>query len=525
LPFTEHKELINIIASRGISDADVFGAEAIERNDPRYQLYRGIRDDSFNTQEEAARAIYNGSPSDNNFKLIRSRLRQRLIDVVVQLDPGKKVSMSEYQNATNETSRGVYEVRSLVSNGALGVARSEAERLLAIAIKYDLFEPAAQFARFLRSQYAYLGDKKKSDDNALLYRNYLSQAIADGRAEQIIDEVALIFITSADDRPEGVVKLEALRQEIKMLHASHPTFTITVNYYRIHSYAAHALHKHDEAAQWSIEAIAYLEMHPHLSSKSRIAEFANYIMNEYQTIGKFDEAEKYATICFDNCATHSNQWYGAISMYFVLALHRADYSKAMDVFRKAVAPAMQSQPKYNQERWKLYAGYLLYLHQSEQTKLSKKDVEVLSREFKREKFSFAFNYDLEVYTKDKTGMRIPILILEFLYTLEEGKLNDLFALQEKLRAVYYRWLKPELYPRANAFFHLLQILLQENLDAVHANKRGAKDIALLNPKAVRSSKKRKSTDFMEGLEILRYEVLWNIISERVAVLKDEGKLN
>lgn len=527
MPLTQLRELVSVLIRKKIPDREIFDAETIERKDPRYQLYLGIKNEKFRTLEEAAHAIYKGKAKDNNFRLILSRLRQQLVDVVVHSSSQKDSSQSEYLRASQEIIRGVFEVRSLIANGALAVGRSQAERLLTMAIKYDMNEQASQLARILRSQSVFQGDRKKFTEYSALCSLHGERAAADIRCEQIIDDVALIFITSADDKPESVTQLEAWSKELRALHKKHPTFIVSLNYFRIHAYTTHARHEHQKSAEHCIEALHYLKEHSHLSSASRVSEFANYALNEYITIGNYADAEQYAQLCFDNCQPYSNQWYAVLSMYFILAMHRADYQQAMDIFRQAATPALHAQTTYHRERWKLYAGYLLYLQGIKRIALADKDVTLLRKEFKREKFSFAFNYDLEVYTKDKTGMWIPILILEFLHTVEIGKISEILSLQEKLRTIYYRLLKPEHYPRANAFFHLLQILMQEQCILPAIRERADEDLSILSPYFLATgtkNRKRHTVTYMEGLEILRYEVLWDIIIQRIAELQAQGKL-
>jgi hypothetical protein len=82
---TELKELIALVVKKKIPDADIFDSEVIARKEPQYQLFSGIKASKYHSLEEAATAIYKGKASDNNFKLIRSRLKQRLISALVSV--------------------------------------------------------------------------------------------------------------------------------------------------------------------------------------------------------------------------------------------------------------------------------------------------------------------------------------------------------------------------------------------------------------------------------------------------------
>ncbi len=520
MSFTELKELIGIIGNKNISDTVALGLNRVDKNDAWFRLFDGIRSERFNTQEEAAQELFQSSPSDNSFKLLKSRLKQQLIAVLVGHDVSRDKGMSAQQRAVYETVKGVYEVRSLMSAGALHVSRSQAERLLNTAIKYDVTEPAMQLARMLRSLYVFLGDKKKADSYAEIHRRYAHRFSAENRSEEIVDQIFLEFSVTTDDQSVHSDELDKMCTEIERLREEHPTFLVTTNFFRVQCLRSHMQRDYAKATQYGLDAISYLEAHPELTSRNRVAEFGTIVMNEYFTLGDFVEAEKLAARCFENYAPHSNQWYNFLSLYIVLVMHSGDYKKSMGIFKKAAVSALSLQPKSNQERWKLYAGYLLYLHDAGFVQFTKSEVELLRRNFDRSKFSFAFNYDLEVYAKDKTGMRLSVLILEFLFAIEDSKVEDILSMQEKLRLLYYRVLKAELYPRANAFFHLLQILMQEDFNPGTSEKRGLPDMAVLEPHGdIKPSPKKKTKHIsftsMEGLEILRYETLWRMILQRV----------
>ncbi len=525
MPFTELKELITIITNKNIPDAAALGMSRLDKKDARYKLFDGIRTERFASHEDAAREIYQGSPKDNNFKLLKSRLKRQLMNALIEYDPSRDKGLSPQQRAVYDAVRGVYEVRLLMNNGALHVSRDLAERLFAVAVRHDVTEPAMQLARMLRSLFVYIGDRRKAEEYAELHRRYYLRFGAEDRSEELVDTIALMFSGTTDDLHDRRTELETIRKEMAQLYREHPTFLVTTNFFRVQCLTAHIRKQHLQAAHYGLDAISYLEAHPEFVSRNRIAEFATMVMNEYCTIGDFNEAEKLAERCFENYVPLSNQWYNFLSLYYILTMHSGDYKKAMSMVKKAAVSALSVQPKSNQERWKMYAGYLLYLHEAGFVKFSKSEVELLSKTFVRQKFSFVFNYDLEVYAKDKTGMRIAVLILELLYTIEEGKLDDILALQEKLRLIYYRVLKPDVYPRANAFFHLIQILMQEEFDTTKAEKRSSDDLSVLRPPSSSSSSKNvKTHSTMEGLEVLRYETLWMMMLERIKELRTGGKL-
>lgn len=538
MPLTELNELIGVISRKKISDTDIFDTIVIEDNDPQYQLYVGLKKGIFQTQEEAAEVIYNSSPNDNSFKKIKSRLKQRLIDVVFSLDLSKDGWSSEYQRASQEVTRAVAQVRLLIQHGAVIVAKEQAQRLLTLSIKHSLTESAVILSRLLRNRTALSGDIKLQRYYADIHKKYKDILNAEERCEAIMDEFAVVFAASTDDHPEMIPVMRQWSEEIAQLRDEYPSFLINMHYYRIHIYTAHVSRDYEKAIQFGRAAIEYLAEHPDFSSKVRIAEFTHGVMNALYPLGKFDEAEKIAPLCFENYIPFSNNWYSFIVQYFTLALHSANYVKAAEIFRMAAGKELKMLPKHKQEEWKLYAGYLLYLHQIEYISLSDDDLDMVRHLFKREKFSFIHNYDLEVYTKDKTGLWIMVLILELLYTIEDGKANRVLALQEKLRLYYFRALKPNLYPRANAFFHIVHILLQKEFNLEKVYKFCAEDLILLGythtmPTSTKeketieqSGKKNKAQQIIrttEGTEIIRYEALCHIIFERIARWQKQGK--
>lgn len=124
------------------------------------------------------------------------------------------------------------------------------------------------------------------------------------------------------------------------------------------------------------------------------------------------------------------------------------------------------------------------------------------------KFKFAkFFNNVPTYSRNKTGMNIPILILQAMYFIVIGKLGLVVDRTEALERYCSRYLKDDENLRHNCFFKLLLTTVQANFHKGATERKAA----TIYKKMINA--KERSID----IEIVPYEVLWEVVLNHLTV--------
>jgi hypothetical protein len=120
-----------------------------------------------------------------------------------------------------------------------------------------------------------------------------------------------------------------------------------------------------------------------------------------------------------------------------------------------------------------------------------------------------------IYTKDKQGYNVPILVMHILLLLERGDLDAITQRMEALKSYRSRYLRAKTNRHSALFFKLLMIMESNSFDYAVISKKGAKYYEQLKtlPSAY--------TEVHEGVQILSYAWLWERVLERLELMQDK----
>lgn len=186
------------------------------------------------------------------------------------------------------------------------------------------------------------------------------------------------------------------------------------------------------------------------------------------------------------------------------ALYAGNYSEAWQIAKSAWQHERLSViSPLDQESWRVYQGYLLYL-----AKLGKIDLSPREKgEIPRFRLSAWLN-DLPLYSQDKRGANIPILILQTLFLLQENRWDEFDKRVEALRKYRQRNLDPASeHFRTDCFIRLLEIIPAYGYDLPKITERARPLLDKL---------RSVSVDILDRgfeVEVLPYEQQWKLATE------------
>ena len=200
-------------------------------------------------------------------------------------------------------------------------------------------------------------------------------------------------------------------------------------------------------------------------------------------------------------------WMTFQEYYFLLAMHTQNYEKAREIFKTVVEqPRFEHVGARRKEKWKIFEAYLSYILSVANPK---EEDEAMQRNFR----IFKFLNEVPLYSKDKRGLNVAILILQILFLLDRKDFNGIISRTEALKVYCSRYLRSDENYRSNCFLKMMLALEKKNFDLEQTNKVAKKWVNKLE-----SSRFHYEHGSRSEIEIIPYEHLWQLILSKLSGL-------
>ncbi|MFM8488117.1 MAG: hypothetical protein ACKOCH_17435, partial [Bacteroidota bacterium] len=145
---------------------------------------------------------------------------------------------------------------------------------------------------------------------------------------------------------------------------------------------------------------------------------------------QFDEGAEVAEYCLGIMYEGTFNWFKYMELYLQLSFHTGQYDKGARLLLKAIEhPRFEFLPEHAKETWRIYEAYTHYLARVGKLAGLEKRAFKLAR----------FINETPIFSKDKGGMNIAILIIRFVHLLLEKKLSQLLDEVEAVKQYSYRY--------------------------------------------------------------------------------------
>jgi hypothetical protein len=249
-------------------------------------------------------------------------------------------------------------------------------------------------------------------------------------------------------------EVEKLTQELAPLAQKYDHVNLQT-YYRIIVLYSKTLH-HDwkEGLQTANETLTFLESKPFIAIPY-ILLFVHQKIGCLIMLERYGEAKSVADRYLPLASEGLGSWFKTQELSTVNALYAQSYKEAWDMCKMALRHERFAEiSAMDQESWRVYQGYLYFAAQMGKLELSPRE------KGETPKFRLhAWLNDLPLHSQDKRGANIPVLILQALFLLLEGRWDDFDNRVEALRKYRQRNLDPESeHFRTECFIRLLELV-------------------------------------------------------------------
>lgn len=482
------KTLVNLITRRGEKNIPLlyFNKDA-ESTSKELELYFKTRSGEFHTEMEASQGIYGTEVPDHRFKMLKSRVKQKLLNHLFFLNyEDERIGISaRYEE---ECLRFLHFSRLLINEGELRIAEKLLNKCLYLSQE-------GEFTYIIISCLELLKDIHTERLRPIHYKNTKEEADHYRELSKMEQEVkdlysyyTILLSKSSHSRKKSLQKAESVICKLKELYEKDGSYEIFEKYYKLKLLFLQLTGRFDEMIALTKAVDADYE-----ASKINLKRFDinfNKLMKLYAHLqGKdYSNGIRYAKKIVIDFPRSSESWFSFMEYYFLLTMHIKSYDAASGVINKALINFYFDKiPEDSKLRWNLYRGYLYLVHEDE---------------------SLLRNYDYNVYfeeipefNRQRAGLNAAILILQFLDRLKENRSRNIRYIMDEL-GKYINSCPDSFSKRTKVFYKLLVIAVKCSLD-----------LRTIKAKTKYLSSKLKEIDTTGGvydeIEILPYEQLWD----------------
>lgn len=493
------KELAGLITKHKIKGLEIIGGPGFS-NTKLQKLYEGIQTGNYSTDEEAILDIYQDlEKSKPKYTKLKSRLQQRLLNTVFFIDINKK-NHNDFQQAYYSCHKDWAAAKILIGKGARSTSIAIIEKILKKAKKFEFSHLALDISRSLRVHYSFVD---KNEKKYKIYNAYvkLYEKILD--AELLAEEFYSISLSNFGITSMSKAEKSELFAEYSkvLLQKTKGLQSYRLNLYArlVYVYRYQVINDYQNIINECQKAIDFFESKSYEASKIAIFTFSFKILACHIQLKQFKQGEIIAEKCLSDMTEGSHNWFNAQALYITLCLHTQKFQEALEVYLR-----VSQHKNFNRlyasstEKWKTYEAYINYLTSSGS------DTSTSNQKLKKFRISKFLN-ELPVYSKDKRGKNIPILIIHILFLLQQQRYPEVIDRVEAINQYTYRYLRDDETFRSNCFIKMLVQLPKANFHKQAVIRKTEKYFAKLKSKPLEIASQS------DEIEIVPYEILWDFV--------------
>lgn len=466
-----------------------------------YELFfTGLKNDSFQTDEEATDYFIKKGVHPQGYRKIKSRFKQKLIDRLFLIEY-KSNAYSDIQKAYFRCHKNWVAARILFGKGMRESAHYIAVKTLKKALHFEFTEIVLDLSRLLRLYSATIKGSQK--DFA-----YYDQLVADHfiilekvlLAESLYEKIVLPYAFSKSDNKEVMLLAETFSKQLEKIDLKIETHSFTIFAYFIHNIRYEITHDPKKLIKSCDTAIQKLRAKP-FNLRNQIGSFMLRKFSAHLQLSQYPEAKAAGLECDQLITKASINWFTSKQYQLIYLIYTEQYSKIPPSFYPVLKNSkLAFQGIGLQETYKLIHAYLYLLNLIGKIP---KNLEYPLPRFRLGKFL----NETPAFSKDKRGYNIDILVLQVLIALSRKNYSYIFDRQNALKQYSNRYLKKNEHYRSNCFVKILLHLIAAEFHQIRFLRYAEPDLQKL--KAMPLEEANQISTF----EIVPYEHLLSIILE------------
>ena len=464
----------------------------LDKKSKVWLLYRGIAEHKYQTDEEAFQALYGEELHRASYMKLKNDLQAKLLDSVLSLN-FSGTNYTDFQKAYYETHKEWVTIRYLIGHNVNTAGMILANKLLRLADKFDFTLLCLDISSYMRIQYSLRdsNDKRFISANES-FNHYFEIYEKECLAEELYTSlIALTVNKRASNKKVNIIANEHF-SKIWPLMQQFQSYRLQMNGFMIGLIKYSTENDFSSGLELCDKAIELFSTRPYQAKVPlQIFYYQNVIF--HLQLKQADKADYAINKCIELLEPGTFNWFKFYELYLTLLIHKEDYEGAGKILNEALTNTrFEFLPDNAKELWLIYGSYMNYLNLigvGSQSDISK---------FRLAKFI----NEVPIFSKDKSGMNIAIIIIKYLYLLLEKKYSKIIDDVESIDQYCYRHLRGPGTRKSFVFIKLLLLIPNCNFD---------KDQIIIKAQSYLWELRISKTvvvDQMHEIEIVPYERLW-----------------
>lgn len=486
------KRLVRIISKRKQRQYPLLELKSINENSSKENIFfRYIKKGIVNTDDDASKLIYGTKSDDDRFRMLKSRLKQKLLNHVFFLDftdNNQKVSNQYEQECIQQ----LHQAKMLLYTGENKIARSLVLKALTTAERCEFTKYIISSLEDLTKIYSDNCQPHLFDEVTMKLKEARALYAKEEEAREHYYYIKMMVVKSVNSRKKNLENaaksidmLEKLWKETKSFNVFECLYQLTLLYKELNGDFTGIISFLQEIELGKFNRYS---LNRYRLEKNHIVQSKAFA---YLRAWEFEKGIAYLEDKFNFFDDSSSEWFSLYETYFLLTVYDKKYNVSLDIVDRVFNnKTFESQLDDEKEKWKLFNAYLQL---------------VSSGDFYLKSFS---NINmLEVipeYHKDKEGFNAAIIILQFLYFIKQRQLDELTERRDELKGYMANHFKENFSYRSRTMYKLLNIVVENKLDLKMIQTKTRYLIKKLNENQI------VGNAYTE-LEIIPYEHLWNLV--------------
>lgn len=486
--------LLNRNKAKSIEVLDVRNRQNSKINEFYFQL----TEESFSSDEVAAEHFYPGKGNNSNYRKLKASLKSRMLNSLFFIDV-KKSNYTSRQTAYYECYKDWALLNILLAKNAYATSLEVARKILRHAKKYEFTELTRDVSRVLRLHYgAQIGDSKQYQTYRKQYEKYDNICRWENIAERHYTDIMIEFVNSKEHKDHLFQEVDRALEELEGYCQQSTSYRLNMYYYLIKLIRSNLDNNFADVLSAGNEMADFFEKKKYTASTPlQIAYY--YQLLACTQLGLYEKGQALALKCLELQTPGSFNWFKYQELYFLLAMHSGEYREAYRIYVEVVENSrMKFLPENVQEIWTIFWAYLYYLYRTDEL-----DVEDETGQFSKFRLGRFMN-ETPIFSKDKRGMNIAILIVQVLLLIEQEKYHVAIDKFDSLQKYCARYLHKAETLRSYYFLKMLLCFPKGNFHRAAVERKALNDLERLRAIPLENASQTYK------IEILPYEKLWNM---------------
>lgn len=494
------QELVQILNKRSLRSLELIGPY-LDENYKVNIFYEKMIDGQFESDNEASAFFYDSNANNPNYKSLKANLKKRLINALFFLNL-KEPNYNDYEQSYFYCCKYLAMAKILIRLQATKSGMNLCEKVFKKAIKNEFPGFMADSARYLRGFYGVRkGNIEKFNFYNESYKIGEQNRIAENLAQEFYIKLMLPYAKEKASKEQTHASAKEFAKQLEPHLENAQSSYLFFLYFYINIIIHMSINDFVSTVETCAKAIDYFESKPYVYKTALNVFFHNKIVCHTQ-LRQYEEGIEIEKKTLKYLRAGTYNWYRDREIFFILSMHTKNYQAAYEKFYMALKHRrFRFLSNTMKETWRIYEAYLHFFVFME--KVIPRPDDKRFNKFKLGKFLNS----VPVFSKDKRGFNIPILIIQILFMIIKKDYDKVADRIDAIEKYCSRHVRKKDHFRSNIFIKMLLVVPRSGFHKAGIERKVEKYRKQLEtvPLEVASQ--------IHEVEIIPYEHLWEIIME------------